>query len=170
MPLSSCNTKITFGNNNIHETSNNILKIDIKKEEYITLDKKRNISLETFDFILIRLTVVGSTYLVLVFLLPEFLISRYTVPFYFVVTSILIIFNSCAKDKVKTSVIKEKSLDGQVLEAYTEGLEALKSGDALFAAKKFNEAEMLFPQSEWASKSVLMASYSYYTIIYYRSC
>ena len=60
-------------------------------------------------------------------------------------------------------MIKEKSLDGQVLEAYTEGLDSLKSGDVIFAAKKFNEAEMLFPQSEWAPKSSLMAAYSYYS-------
>ncbi len=48
---------------------------------------------EYIDFILSRLTVVGATYLVLVCLLPEFLISRYSVPFYFGGTSILIIVN-----------------------------------------------------------------------------
>ena len=48
---------------------------------------------EYIDFILSRLTVVGATYLVLVCLLPEFLISRYAVPFYFGGTSILIIVN-----------------------------------------------------------------------------
>jgi outer membrane protein assembly factor BamD len=37
----------------------------------------------------------------------------------------------------------------------------------LYAAKKFNEAEMLFPQGKWASKSALMAAYSYYTQDYY---
>ena len=36
-----------------------------------------------------------------------------------------------------------------------------------FAAKKFNEAEILFPQSIWAPKSALMAAYSYYTQDYY---
>ena len=36
-----------------------------------------------------------------------------------------------------------------------------------FAAKKFNEAEILFPQSEWAPKSALMAAYSYYKQDYY---
>ena len=69
---------------------------------------------------------------------------------------------SCSKDKLKETVIKEKNLNLQVLEAYKEGKEALDGGDVLFAAKKFNEAEMLFPQSEWASKSALMAAYSYY--------
>ena len=45
------------------------------------------------DFVLTRLTVVGSIYLVLVCLLPEFLISRFAVPFYFGGTSVLIIVN-----------------------------------------------------------------------------
>jgi outer membrane protein assembly factor BamD len=58
-------------------------------------------------------------------------------------------------------------LDLQVLEAYREGMNSLESGDSLYAAKKFNEAETLFPQSEWAPKSALMAAYSYYFQNYY---
>ena len=54
----------------------------------------------------------------------------------------------------------------QVSEAYMEE-KILESGDVLFAAKKFNEAEILFPQSEWAPKSALMAAYSYYVQDYY---
>jgi outer membrane protein assembly factor BamD len=73
---------------------------------------------------------------------------------------------SCSKE-VEKSVINEKSLDLQVLEAYQEGIKALEGGDVLFAAKKFNEAEILFPQGEWAPKSALMAAYSYYTQDYY---
>ena len=65
------------------------------------------------------------------------------------------------------SEIKEKSLDLQVLEAYKEGKKSLESGDVLFAAKKFNEAEILFPQSEWAPRAALMAAYSYYVQDYY---
>tara|TARA_B100000161_G_scaffold256205_1_gene219064 strand:- start:802 stop:1566 length:765 start_codon:yes stop_codon:yes gene_type:complete len=65
------------------------------------------------------------------------------------------------------SVIEEKSLDLQVLDAYKVGMESLKNGDVLFAAKKFNEAEMLYPQSEWAPKSSLMAAYSFYSQDYY---
>tara|TARA_Y100000591_G_scaffold43826_1_gene32574 strand:- start:2720 stop:3553 length:834 start_codon:yes stop_codon:yes gene_type:complete len=74
---------------------------------------------------------------------------------------------SCSKDKIKESIIEEKSLDLQVLDAYKVGIESLKSGDVLFAAKKFNEAEMLYPQSIWAPKSALMAAYSYYAQDYY---
>ena len=54
-------------------------------------------------------------------------------------------FLSCSKENIKKSVIKEKSLDLQVLEAYEEGKESLELGDVLYAAKKFNEAEILFP-------------------------
>ena len=82
---------------------------------------------------------------------------------HFILILLLIIFASCSKEKLNETVSKEKSLDGQVLEAYTEGLESLRGGDVLYAAQKFNEAEMLFPQSEWAPKSSLMAAYSYYS-------
>ena len=75
---------------------------------------------------------------------------------------------SCSKDAVRKSAINEKSLDLQVLEAYEEGMKSLESGDVLFAAKKFNEVEILFPQSDWAPKSALMAAYSYYLQDYYK--
>ena len=82
---------------------------------------------------------------------------------------IIYFLTSCAKDNQKNSIINEKSLDLQVLEAYEEGKKQLEAGDALFAAKKFNEAELLFPQSEWAPKSALMAAYSYYTQDFYEN-
>ena len=78
----------------------------------------------------------------------------------------ILIFTSCSKDEVKRSVLKEKSLNLQVLEAYQAGKDSLEAGDPLFAASKFNEAELLFPQSEWAPKSALMAAYSYYQYDY----
>ena len=74
---------------------------------------------------------------------------------------------SCSKKEIKKSVINEKSLDLQVYEAYLEGKESLESGDVIYAAKKFNEAEILFPQSDWAPKAALMAAYSYYIQDYY---
>ena len=80
---------------------------------------------------------------------------------------ILILFGSCSKEVSKETLIKEKSLELQVEEAYKEGVEALNDGDVLFAAKKFNEAEILFPQSDSAPQSALMAAYSYYTQDYY---
>ena len=80
-----------------------------------------------------------------------------------------ILILSCSKKDEKESILLEKSLDLQVLEAYEEGLNFLKEGDPLYAAKKFNEAEILFPQSEWAPKSAIMAAYSYYTEDYYEN-
>lgn len=44
-----------------------------------------------FDRILTRLTTIGAAYMVLVCLLPQILISRYNVPFYFGGTSLIII-------------------------------------------------------------------------------
>ena len=86
---------------------------------------------------------------------------------FFVFIALFAILISCSKEEIKESIIKEKSLDLQVLEAYQEGVKSLETGDVLYAAKKFNEAETLFPQSEWAPKSALMAAYAYYTQDYY---
>ncbi len=46
---------------------------------------------EYIDYVLTRLTVVGAAYLVIVCLLPEILVSQYSVPFYFGGTSLLIV-------------------------------------------------------------------------------
>ena len=80
---------------------------------------------------------------------------------------ILLCFSCSKKETIKSSVIKETSIELQILEAYKDGLKELDEGDALYAAKKFNEVEILFPQSEWAPKSTLMAAYSYYSQQYY---
>ena len=82
------------------------------------------------------------------------------------VLSFCLIF-SCSKEIEKESILKEKSLDLQMIEAYKEGLASLEEGDILYAAKKFNEAEILFPQAKSAPQSALMAAYSYYTQDYY---
>tara|TARA_B100000963_G_scaffold213590_1_gene186211 strand:- start:370 stop:1209 length:840 start_codon:yes stop_codon:yes gene_type:complete len=88
------------------------------------------------------------------------------IKFFLIVT--IIIFNvSCTKENLKEKLIEEKSLDSQVLEAYKLAKDALDQGDVLFAAKKFNEAEILFPQSDMAPKAALMAAYSYYSQDYY---
>ena len=86
---------------------------------------------------------------------------------FFLFIAFFAILISCSKEEIKESIIKEKSLDLQVLEAYQEGVKSLETGDVFYAAKKFNEAETLFPQSEWAPKSALMAAYAYYTQDYY---
>ena len=75
-------------------------------------------------------------------------------------------FYSCAKEK-EVSVIKETSQDLEMVTAYKEGLKGLEENDHYYAAKKFLEAELLYPQSEWAPTSALMASYSYYLQNFY---
>ena len=81
---------------------------------------------------------------------------------------ILLFFNlSCSKEVKKESLIKEKNIELQVLEAYSEGMKELEAGDVLYAAKKFNEVEIMFPQSIWAPRSTLMAAYAYYSQDYY---
>ena len=77
-----------------------------------------------------------------------------------------ILLISCSKEE-KISVIEEKSIETQMIEAFKEGYEELNKGDVLYAAKKFNEAELLYPQSAWAPKATLMAAYSYYSQSYY---
>ena len=79
----------------------------------------------------------------------------------------VLITTSCTKEVKKLDIIEEKNLNLQFNEAYNEGLKALNSGDVLYAAKKFNEAESLFPQSNWAPNAALMAAYSYYIQDYY---
>ena len=54
-----------------------------------------------------------------------------------------------------------------MIRAFREGYEEFEAGDNLYAAKKFNEAELLFPQSSWAPKAALMAAYVYYAQDYY---
>ncbi len=79
----------------------------------------------------------------------------------------LIILNACSKEELQTSNIKEVNQEQEIITAYKEAYEAIEQGDPYFAAKKFLEAELLFPQSDWAPKSALMASYSYYLQNYY---
>ena len=79
----------------------------------------------------------------------------------------LSLLSSCSKEPVNKSIIKEKSLELQVQEAYEEAMKAFNDGDVLYAAKKFNEAEMLYPQAVSAPQSALMAAYSYYVQDYY---
>ncbi len=75
---------------------------------------------------------------------------------------------SCSKEELKSEVIEEKEISLQMIDAYEEGLIALEDQDGLTAAKKFSEAELLFPQSKWAPRASLMAAYSYYSYNYYQ--
>ena len=74
--------------------------------------------------------------------------------------SVFLLF-SCGKNSQK--VISEPSNEEKSIAIYREAVEALKRGDAYYASQKFKEVESLMPQSQWASKASLMASYAEYS-------
>tara|TARA_S200000501_G_scaffold339005_1_gene346265 strand:- start:322 stop:1152 length:831 start_codon:yes stop_codon:yes gene_type:complete len=82
---------------------------------------------------------------------------------------LFIIFSlqSCLKNEEVVTKVKGDSLEEQMIEAYNEGVKAFEKGDVLYATKKFSEAELIFPQSDWAPKASLMAAYAYWTQSYY---
>ena len=80
---------------------------------------------------------------------------------------LVLLFNSCSKNVEKVKLIKETSQTDEVISAYKKGMSLMEAGDYFAASKKFLEVEILLPQSQWAPKSVLMASYSYYLQNYY---
>ena len=86
---------------------------------------------------------------------------------FFLSLFIILSLISCAEKEEKVSLIKENVLEMQMIEAYNEGLKEFNNGDVFFAAKKFNEVELLYPQSIWAPRSILMAAYSYYSQMYF---
>ena len=85
--------------------------------------------------------------------------------YYFII--LFFLFSCSSKDNEKVSILKEKDLELQMIEAYKDGFKELEKGDVIYASRKFNEVELLYPQSEWASKSILMAAYAYYSQNYY---
>ena len=78
----------------------------------------------------------------------------------------LIFLSTCGSPEKK---IIEKSLPNkeQAIEIYKQGLKAIERSDYFFASKKFSEAEILLPQSDWAAKSALMTGYCFYSINFY---
>ena len=79
----------------------------------------------------------------------------------------LLTLSSCGTEEKKISKIKEVDQNKEMISTYKEAYIALEKNDVFFSAKKFLEAELLYPQSIWAPKSALMASYSYYLQNYY---
>ena len=80
---------------------------------------------------------------------------------------LIITLSSCSKDEKKVSFVKEDTQEKEMISAYKEGIQYLNDGDAFYAAKSFLNAELLFPQSDWAPRSALMAAYSYYIQDYF---
>ena len=89
------------------------------------------------------------------------------IKFKFIYFCIFILILSCSKKIEQVSDLKENNLEAQMIEVYKEGMEEFEKGDVIFAGKKFSEAELLFPQSVWAPRAVLMASYGYFSQGYY---
>ena len=84
-----------------------------------------------------------------------------------IIISLAFLVSCKNNEKEVISVIEEKDLDLQMIDAYKEGIKFLDDGMPLDAAKKFSEAEIIYPQSMWASRSSLMTAYSYYYGNYY---
>ena len=84
---------------------------------------------------------------------------------------ILILFfifiSSCSKKEQQISVLKEKNLESQMIELYQEAMQEFEKGDIIYAGKKFSEAELLYPQSIWAPRAVLMSAYGFFSQGYY---
>ena len=74
--------------------------------------------------------------------------------------SVLLLFSCSKKNSKISSTVEEENV---ILDTYTDAVEALKKGDAFYAGKKFREVEALAPQTEWAAKASLMASYADYS-------
>ena len=85
-----------------------------------------------------------------------------------IIAVFFLVLSSCSNNKeISENYIENKDLETEMIKTYNEALEALKSGDAFYASKKFNEVEILFPQSKWAPKASLMSAYSYWAQQYY---
>ncbi len=80
---------------------------------------------------------------------------------------IILFLFSCTKKEEKISTIKETNLEAQMIEVYNQAMVEFESGDVIYAGKKFGEVELLYPQSIWAPRAVLMAAYGYFSQGYY---
>ena len=85
----------------------------------------------------------------------------------FLYISIFILSFSCSKKNESISVLNETNLETQMIELYNQGMSEFKKGDVIYASKKFNEAELLYPQSIWAPRAVLMSAYGFFSQGYY---
>ncbi len=89
------------------------------------------------------------------------------IPKFLIIIFSIIFLVSCSQKQNEVSLIKEVDQQAELVTTYSEAMKNLRKGDTFFAANKFLEAELLFPQSDWAPKSALMAAYSYYLQDYY---
>jgi len=84
--------------------------------------------------------------------------------FRFLIISLLPVFILFACTNVdKAKIETEPSEEEKIIETYSEAVESLKKGDAFYAKKQFKKVENFAPQSKWAAKASLMASYADYS-------
>ena len=85
----------------------------------------------------------------------------------FICLVVFLLIISCSKKDAKVTILKEKNLETQMIEVYKQGMEEFEKGDVIYAGKKFSEAELLYPQSIWAPRAVLMSAYGFFSQGYY---
>ncbi len=88
--------------------------------------------------------------------------------FNFICFLIIVLTLSCSKKDEKVTILKEKNLETQMIEVYNQAMSEFERGDVIYAGKKFSEAELLYPQSIWAPRAVLMSAYGYFSQGYYK--
>ena len=63
----------------------------------------------------------------------------------FSVFFIVFLLISCSVKKEKITILKDEDIESQMIELYKEAYNEFLGGDTIYAAKKFNEAELIFP-------------------------
>ena len=77
--------------------------------------------------------------------------------------TLLLVLYSCSKDEL----VYQPAPLIDPYELYKEGIDAFENNDFFFASKKFSEAELNFKEIEYAAKSAIMSSFSFYGINFY---
>ena len=90
-----------------------------------------------------------------------------SIKFSFLYIIVFFLILSCSKNAEKATQLKEKNLETQMIEVYKDAMKEFERGDVIYAGKKFSEAELLYPQSIWAPRAVLMSAYGYFSQGYY---
>tara|TARA_A100001011_G_C14314883_1_gene847478 strand:- start:1764 stop:2588 length:825 start_codon:yes stop_codon:yes gene_type:complete len=82
---------------------------------------------------------------------------------FFLIFILVISLNSCSKKDVQY----EPKAKVDPYQLYREGFEAFEKADYFYAEKKFTEAELNFEIVDFAAKSAIMSSFSFYGINFY---
>ena len=80
---------------------------------------------------------------------------------------IFVLIFSCSKKDENVKILENKNLETQMIEVYNQAMSEFEKGDVIYAGKKCSEAELLYPQSIWAPRAVLMSAYGYFSQGYY---